>query len=112
LQRLAQLFLLYLLTANLMTNLPTLERTMNVLIGATAVLGGLGLWQGAAGGVRVLWQLPHGGEALERATFAYGDQSFNPNYLAAALVLPAVAAAALGRTEGAFGWRRSAAILA
>jgi O-antigen ligase len=100
LQRLAQLFLLYLLTANLMTHLPTLERTLNVLIAATVVLG-----------VLVLWQLPHGGQDLERATFTYGDQSFNPNYLAAALVLPAVAAAALGRTDGPLGWWRPAAIL-
>ena len=100
LQRLVQFFLLYILTANLMSNLPSLERTMNVLIAATAVLG-----------VLVLWQLPHGGEDLERATFTYGDQSFNPNYLAAALVLPAVAAAALGRTRGNLGWWRLAVLV-
>jgi len=100
LQRLVQFFLLYVLTANLMSNLPSLERTLNVFIAATAVLG-----------ILVLWQLPHGGEALERATFTYGDQSFNPNYLAAALVLPAVAAAALGPTGGSFGWWRIAVIV-
>ncbi|WP_410965161.1 hypothetical protein, partial [Salmonella sp. SAL4435] len=82
-------FLLYVLTANLVTHLPTLERTLNVFIAATAVLG-----------VLVIWQLPSGGEALERATFTYGDRSFNPNYLAAQLVLPAVAALALGRAKG------------
>lgn len=100
LQTLAQLFLLYVLTANLMTHLPTLERTLNVLILATALLGML-----------VIWQLPNGGGAADRGTFTYGEQSFNPNYLAAALVLPAVAAAALGRAGGAFGWWRPAAIL-
>ncbi len=100
LQRLPQFFLLYVLTANLMSHLPTLERTLNVFIAATAVLGLL-----------VIWQLPDGGGALERATFAYGDRSFNPNHLAATLVLPAVAAAALGRAEGSFGWWRPAAIL-
>jgi len=100
LQTLIQLFLLYVLTANLMTHIPTLERTLNVLIAATAVLG-----------VLVIWQLPNGTDALERGTFTYGDQSFNPNYLAAALVLPAVAAAALGRDRGSLGWWRLAAIL-
>jgi len=99
LQTLVQLFLLYVMSANLMTHLPTLERTANVLIVSTALLGLL-----------VIWQLPGGGGG-ERGTFTYGDQSFNPNYLAAALVLPAVMAAALGRSRGAFGWWRLAALL-
>jgi O-antigen ligase len=100
LQTLIQLFLLYVLTANLMSQLPALERTLNVLILATALLG-----------VLVIWQLPGGGADVDRGTFTYGDTSFNPNYLAAALVLPAVAAAALGRARGTLGWWRLAAII-
>ena len=98
LMTLVQLFLLYVLTANLMTHLATLERTINILIIATAFLG-----------ILVLWQLPGGG--VDRGTFTYGDQSFNPNYLAAALVLPAVMAVALGRTRGSFWWWRLAALV-
>jgi O-antigen ligase len=100
LQTLIQLFLLYVMSANLMTHLPTLERTANVLVMSTALLGLL-----------VIWQLPGGGGHGGRGTFTYGDQSFNPNYLAAALVLPAVLAAALGRARGQFGWWRLAALL-
>jgi len=100
LQTLVQLFLLYVLTANLMTNVTTLERGLNVLIVATALLGAL-----------VIWQIPNGASDLDRGTFTYGDQSFDPNFLAGTLVLPAVAAAALGRTRGALGWWRLAAIL-
>ena len=98
LRTLAQLFLLYLVTANLVSHLPSLERTLNVLIAATALLGLL-----------VLWQLPSAGAS--RATFTYGEQSFNPNYLAAALVMPAVAAVALGRARGPFGWWRLLAVV-
>jgi O-antigen ligase len=98
LRTLVQLFLLYIMTANLMTRLPSVERTLNVLIAGTAVLGLL-----------VVWQFPSGG--LDRGTFTYGEESFNPNYLAATLVLPAVAAAALGSARGAFGWWRLAAII-
>lgn len=98
LRTLAQLLILYVMTANLMTHLASLRRTIDVLIGATAVLGLL-----------VLWQTPSG--TLERSTFTYGDQSFNPNYLAAALVLPAAAAVALGSAGGALGWWRLLALV-
>lgn len=98
LRTLGQLFLLYVLTANLMTDLPTLERALNVLIASTAVLG-----------VLVVWQLRGAGD-LARGTFTYGDQSFDANFLAGTLVLPAVAAAALGRGRGAFGWWRPVAL--
>jgi O-antigen ligase len=100
LMTLLQLFMLYVMSANLMTHLPTLERTANALIVSTAILGLLVILQGGS----------YGSHA-DRATFSYGDQSFNPNYLAAALVLPAVLAAGLGRTRGQFGWWRLAALL-
>ena len=100
LRTLIQLFLLYVLTANLMSHLPTLERGLDVLILATALLGAL-----------VVWQIPNGASELSRGTFTYGDQSFDPNFLAGTLVLPAVAAAALGRARGPFGWWRVAMIL-
>ena len=100
LRTLTQCFLLYVLTANLMSNLPTLERGLDVLILATALLGAL-----------VVWQIPNGASDLERGTFTYGDQSFDPNFLAGTLVLPAVAAAALGRARGSLGWWRLATLL-
>jgi O-antigen ligase len=100
LRTLVQLFLLYVMTANLMANVKTVERGMNVLIVATALLGAL-----------VVWQIPNGAADTDRGTLTYGDESFDPNFLAGTLVLPAVAAAALGRTRGALGWWRLAAIL-
>jgi hypothetical protein len=100
LQTLIQLFLLYVMTANLMSHVPTLARGVDVLIAGTAVLS-----------VLVIWQLRGAAADVERATFTYGDQSFDPNFLAGTLVLPAVAAAALGRSRGAFGWWRIAALL-
>ncbi|MGH7342059.1 MAG: hypothetical protein ACREKH_16330, partial [Candidatus Rokuibacteriota bacterium] len=70
LQTLVQLFLLYVMTANLMSHVPTLERGLNVMIVATALLGAL-----------VVWQIPSGGTEA-RGTFTYGDDSFDPNFLA------------------------------
>jgi O-antigen ligase len=50
-----------------------------------------------------LWQFPSGGK---RAVMTLGDETINPNYLAATLVLPAVAAAGLAAGRGGMGWWR------
>jgi len=99
LQTIAQLFLLYVMTANLVASAAAMERALNVLVAATALLGFF-----------VLWQMPSGGPDT-RATLQYGEQHFDPNFLAATLAITAVAAAVLGRARGALGWWRIAALL-
>lgn len=97
----AQLFVLYLMIVNLLTSPVAIERAVNVLLVATVAVA-----------VLVTWQFPSV-EAVERgairATVGFGDQKFDPNGLAATLVIPALGAAALGRARGRLGiWRLAA----
>lgn len=98
-----QLFVLYLMIVNVITSPVALERALDILLLSTAVLA-----------VLVIWQFPSA-EAFERAqlhpTVSLGQQKFNPNALGATLVLPALAAAALGRRRGALGRWRLAVLL-
>lgn len=92
LQLLVQLFVLYVMVANLLTTWPAVCRALDVLIAASTVVA-----------LVVLWQLP----ALQgaRATLRLGEEAFNPNTLAATLVLPVLAGLLLGRWS--IGWWRA-----
>lgn len=96
LQLLVQLFVLYVMVANLLTTWPQVRRAVDVLLAATTVVA-----------LVVLWQLP----ALQgaRATLRLGEEAFNPNTLAATLVLPVLAGLLLGRWSAGW-WRAFAAV--
>lgn len=95
---LVQLFVLAVLTANVVREPRDVQRTLDVMLGAALVLALL-----------VLWELPPG--AAKRATFTFAGTSIDPNFLAATLVFPAVAAIGVGTTAGAWGWWRLAAMV-
>ncbi len=89
-----QLLGLYLVAVDVIDTRRRLEVVLDVLLLSTTAVALL-----------VVWQLPSV-EAIERATLRFGAQVFDPNQLAAALVLPAGAALALGRGTGFLGrWR-------
>lgn len=97
LRTLAQLLLLAVMAANVLTTWERLARVLDVLLAGTAVLA-----------VLTLVQL---GPGAGRATLAYGEQVFHPNALAAALAIPALAALALRARTGPLGAWRLAAIV-
>jgi O-antigen ligase len=97
LRTLAQLFLLYVMAANLLDDWSYIARTLDVLLLATAVLA-----------VLVLTQLDAG---TTRAVLRYGDQAFNPDALAAQLAFPAAAALAVRTRRTPLGWWRLAAVV-
>jgi O-antigen ligase len=97
LRTLSQLFLLSVMAANVFTRWDRLARMLDVLLAGTAVLA-----------VLTLVQL---GPGTARATLSYGDQTFQPNALAAALAVPALAALALRARTGPLGaWRLAALV--
>lgn len=97
LRTLSQLFLLSVMAANVFTTWARLARMLDVLLAGTAVLGVLTLVQLAPG--------------AGRATLSYGEQVFQPNALAAALAIPALAALALRARTGPLGaWRLAALV--
>lgn len=94
---LAQLLLLYVVAVNLLDRRGVLL-ALDVLLGATVLLAFV-----------VLWQLPAAGSA--RARLVLGDETFDPNYLAATLVFPAIAAIARSGLGGPGRWLRLAAVV-
>lgn len=95
LRTLAQLFLLYVMAANLLDDWTRIARALDVFLLATAVLA-----------VLVLTQLDPG---TTRAVLRYGHNAFEPNALAAQLAFPAAAALAVRARRAPLGWWRLAA---
>ncbi|MEW6268547.1 MAG: O-antigen ligase family protein [Thermodesulfobacteriota bacterium] len=98
LRLLVQLFALYVMVVNLLTSWEAIERALDVLlVSSTAVA------------LLALWQLPALGLEDARVTLKVGEEAFNPNQLAAALVLPIFPGLVLGR--GSRGWWRACAVV-
>ena len=100
---LAQLFLLYVMAANVLDDWSRIAHALDVLLLSTAVLA-----------VIVLVQNPgveNGGFGLARAVVHYGTHTTNPDPLAYQLALPAVAALAFRARGGPLGWWRLGAMV-
>jgi O-antigen ligase len=97
LRTLAQLFLLYVMAANVLDDWSRIARALDVLLLATTVLA-----------VSVLAQATGG---AGRAVLRYGGYEINPNFLAAQLAVPAAAALAFRARHAALGWWRLAAVV-
>lgn len=96
----AQLFGLYIVVSNVLGQATALQRAINVQVAATTILAAL-----------VLWQFPAAGHTLH-ATVRFGEGYINQDVLGALLILPALAAIALGRGSGLLlGWWRLAALV-
>ena len=95
---LAQLLLLGILVADVVREPRDVQRTLDAMLVGALVLS-----------VLVLWEMPPGG--AKRATFTFGDATIDPNFLAATLALPAVAAIGVGTAGTRWGWWRLAAVL-
>lgn len=89
---LTQLFFLAVMAANVLRDRRDVQRLLDVMLIATALLALLALAEMAPGARRV--------------TFSFGGRALNPNYLAAILVCPAVAAIGLAPEGGRRGWWR------
>jgi O-antigen ligase len=103
LMTLAQLFLLYVMAANVFDDWSRIARGLDVLLLSTAVLA-----------VIVLVQNPgaqNGGFGLARAVVHYGTHTTNPDPLAYQLALPAVAALAFRPRGAPLGWWRLGAMV-
>jgi O-antigen ligase len=98
LRTLAQLFLLYVMAANVLDDWSRIARGLDVLLLSTTVLS-----------IFVLVQNEGGGTA--RAVLRFGDYATNPNALAVRLAFPAVAALAFRARHATFGWWRFAAVV-
>jgi O-antigen ligase len=95
---LLQLLLLGILVADVVREPEDIQRTLDVMLASAFVLA-----------VLVLWEMPPG--SVKRATFTFGGATLDPNFLAATLALPAVAAIGVGTARGTWGWWRLAAVL-
>jgi len=93
---LVQLLLLYVMAVNLLTTPQALERALDVLLVATTM-------------VSLLVLVQYDPATAARGSLESGGKSTDPNYLAATLIAPAVAAVALGAARGRLGWLRFAA---
>jgi O-antigen ligase len=98
LRTLAQLFLLYVMVANVLDDWSRIARGLDVLLLSTAALAVVVLVQAAGGGAA-------------RAVVHYGEYTVNPNALAAQLAMPAAAALAFRARRGALGWWRVGAVV-
>lgn len=94
---LAQLLLLMVMAANVLREPGDVRRVMDVLLVSTVAVA-----------LIVVWTLPVG---THRASFELFGHTENPNYVAAVLVFPAVAAIGLGTTRGVLGWWRLACVV-
>ena len=90
---------MYLMLSNLLRSPRLLGRAVDVWLGSTAIVAMIVIFQFSSMG------------ALERASLQFGTLAFNPNYLAAALLLPALIAFARGPARGVFSWWRSATLV-
>lgn len=97
LSTLAQLFLLYVMAANVLDDWSRIARALDVLLIATTVLAVMVLAEAASG--------------AGRAVLRYGEYEVNPNFLAAQLAVPAVAALAFRARQIPLGWWRVAAVV-
>lgn len=97
LRTLAQLFLLYVMAANVLDDWARIARVLDVLLLATTVLAVIVLAQASGG--------------AGRAVLRYGGYEINPNFLAAQLALPAAAALAFRARHVPLGWWRVAAVV-
>jgi O-antigen ligase len=97
LRTLAQLFLLYVMAANVLDDWSRIGRALDVLLLATTVLAVMVLAQAAGG--------------AGRAVLRYGEYEVNPNFLAAQLAVPAAAALAFRARHAPFGWWRVVAVV-
>jgi O-antigen ligase len=93
---LVQLLMLAVMGAHVLREPRDVQRVMDVLLVSSAVIAVMMLAEGTPEGRRV--------------TFTFGGESVNANYVAATLVFPVVGALALGKSPGAFGWWRLAAV--
>jgi O-antigen ligase len=98
LRTLAQLFLLYVMAANVFDEWPRIARGLDVLLLSTTLLS-----------IFVLVQSERSGAT--RAVLHFGDYSTNPNTLAVQLALSAVASLAFRARHVTLGWWRSAALV-
>jgi O-antigen ligase len=97
LSTLAQLFLLYVMAANVLDDWSRIARALDVLLLATTVLAVMVLAEAASG--------------VGRAVLRYGEYEINPNFLAAQLAVPAVAALGFRARQIPLGWWRVAAVV-
>ena len=97
LRTLAQLFLLYVMAANVLDDWSRIGRALDVLLLATTVLAVMILAQAAGG--------------AGRAVLRYGEYEVNPNFLAAQLAVPAAAALAFRARHAPLGWWRVVAVV-
>ncbi len=97
LRTLAQLFLLYVMAANVLDDWSRIARALDVLLLATTVLAVLVLVEATSG--------------AGRAVLRYGAYEVNPNFLAAQLAVPAVAALAFRARRTPLGWWRAVAVI-
>lgn len=93
---LVQLFVLYVMVVNLLPSREAIQRALDVLLASTVVVA-----------LFVFWQLPR--FQGTRATLQLGEEMFNPNKLAATLILPVFVALAAGR--GSSRWWRAFAVV-
>jgi O-antigen ligase len=100
---LAQLFLLYVMAANVFDDWSRIARGLDVLLLSTAVLAVLVLVQNSG--------VPNTDVFHARAVVRYGTHITNPDGLAYQLALPAVAALAFRTRHAALGWWRLAAMV-
>lgn len=94
---LAQLFLLYVMAANVLDDWSRIARALDVLLLATTVLAVMVLAEAASG--------------AGRAVLRYGQYEVNPNFLAAQLAVPAVTALAFRARQIPLGWWRMLAVV-
>lgn len=95
---LVQLLLLGVLVADVVREPRDVRRVLDVMLVGALVLA-----------VLVLVEMPAGG--AKRATFTFAGETIDPNFLAATLVLPAVAAIGVGAGRGPWGWWRLVAVV-
>jgi len=90
--------LLYCMAVNLLRTPAMIERALDVLLVSTVL-------------VSVVVILQYDPETSARARLSVGDMSTDPNFLAASLAMPAVAAVALGVAHGPLPWWRFVAFV-
>jgi O-antigen ligase len=98
---LAQLFLLYVMAANVLDDWSRIARALDVLLLSTCVLAVFVLAQGTGSGALT--------PRAARAVVRFGESVTNPDGLANQLAFPVVAALAFRVRHGVLGWWRVAA---
>jgi O-antigen ligase len=94
---LIQLLLLMIMAASVLREPGDVRRVVDVMLVSTVAVA-----------LIVLWNFPMG---THRASFELFGRSVNPNFVAAILVFPAVAAVGIGATRSPWGWWRLACVV-